>query len=247
MIDNYLPRIHVHFAALVIIVGGVSLPPDVVAAYVIFTNEAEFRLASGPVGLETFNSQINDTPFHTTPLDVGDFVVSMTGFPETNNNRNLVDAPPLYLSDFDIDGSTLLNVLTFSTDSLFLTFKTPITSFGVYLGNFNDSRIRTSIVVAGSTTEPAPGGDAVDVRFFGIVSNNLFDTVEFRGIDNDGYGLDNVLYGSDATFVPLPPSSLFMISALAGMFRRQLSGLHDDITNRLTAPKRLRASVTHRI
>ena len=66
MIDNYLPRIHVHFAALVIIVGGVSLPPDVVAAYVIFTNEAEFRLASGPVGLETFNSQINDTPFHTT-------------------------------------------------------------------------------------------------------------------------------------------------------------------------------------
>lgn len=232
MISKHLLSTYGHIIALSIIVGGVFISSDVMAAYATYTDETQFRFAAGPVELETFNSQIDDTPFHTTPLDVGDFTVSMTGFPTTGNNRNLVDAPPLYLPDFDIDGSTLLNVLTFSTDSLYLTFKTPITSFGVYLGNFNDSRVRTSIVVAGSTTEPAPGGSAVDVRFFGFVSSSLFDTVEFRGLDNDGYGLDNVLYGNEATFVPLPPSALFLITALVGLFRHRDRSRRRDITNR---------------
>lgn len=232
MINKYLPSIYSHFVALSVIVGGAFITNDVMAAYAIYTDETQFRLASGPLELETFNSQIDDTPFHTTPLNVGDFTVSMTGFPTTGNNRNLVDAPPLYLPDFDIDGSTLLNVLTFSTDSLYLTFDAPISSFGVYLGNFNDSRVRTSIIVAGSTTEPAPGGATVDVRFFGIVSSSLFDTVEFRGIDNDGYGIDNVLYGNEATLVPLPPSLLFLVTALAGLYRHRGPSLRRDNTNK---------------
>jgi len=178
--------------ALVFIVGMSSLAQ---AAPIFYDNEANWLAAMQSVTLEDFNSQTNGTPFHTTPLDVGPFTLSMTGTPSTSFGRNQIDTPPPQFSQFDVDGTTIANVLTRSGDSLFLTFDAAISGFGVNLASFNDDQLRTSILVAGGSTSPVIGPDGF-VRFFGVTSDTPFTTVEFRGIDNDGYGMDNVQFGN---------------------------------------------------
>ncbi|MGI9309299.1 MAG: VPLPA-CTERM sorting domain-containing protein, partial [Gammaproteobacteria bacterium] len=129
--------------------------------------------------------------------------------------RNQIDAPPPQYSEFNVDGTTIANVLTSYGSSLFVTFDSSITAFGVDLASFNDGLIRTEIVINGVVTTPVVQG-AFDVRFFGFISSDGFTTVEFRGIENDGFGMDNVLYGS-GTAVPIPAAVWLFGSALAGL------------------------------
>jgi hypothetical protein len=183
------------------------------ATIVIYSDQSDFLSYTTSLALEDFNSQTNGATFHTTPLDVGSFTLSMTGTPEMN--RNYIDFPPVEFSTFDIDGTTVVNAYTSGDDSLFLTFDSAINAFGVDLAAFNDGVHRTSIFVNGTELIPsATSGD--QVRFFGLISETIFTTIEFRGLRNDGYALDNVLYGTGIA-VPVPAAAWLFGSALAGL------------------------------
>ena len=176
------------------------------AALTHYTNRTDFDAAVGATVLENFNSYTTEVPFHTTPLDVGDFTLSMTGNPSTNSIRNIIDLPPLAFADFNVDGTNIVNVLTRNGDSLFITFDTPITAFGADFSAMNDQQYRTEFVVAGETFKPSIFGDAA--RFVGFTSDIPFTVLEARGIDNDGYGIDNVSY----QFIP-EPATLVLLAA----------------------------------
>lgn len=180
-----------------------------------FTDRTAFDAVT-TTSLETFNSIVSEVPFHTTPLDVGPFTLSMTGSPNTNPARNKIDIPPAEFGVFDVDGTNIANVLTFNGDSLFLTFDTAITAFGLDLADFNDGGLRTQIVVGLDTLTPAvTGGSAV--RFFGFTSDTAFTSVEFRSVINDGYGFDNVAFGGGSVAVPEPGVLAMLGIGLVGL------------------------------
>lgn len=201
-------------AAAIVVSAQLALCTGASAALISYTSQSAFLAAAGSVSTEDFNSQTDGATFHTTPLDVGPFTLSMTGSPSTSSGRNQIDAPPPQFAAFDVDGTTVANVLTTRGDSLLLTFDSAITSFGVSLAAFNDDRIRTEIVLGGSVFQPAASAGSV-VRFFGVTSDTAFTTVRFRGLDNDGFGMDNVLYGARAT-VPEPGSLALLGAGLLG-------------------------------
>jgi hypothetical protein len=169
-----------------------AVPASHAAVINTFTNRATFNGAVGPTTVEDFNSFGSEVPFHTTPLDVGPFTFFMTGSPVTTPPRNSIELPPLVFPEFNVDGTTIANVRTIGGDSLFLSFDKPTLAFGADFASFNDSSLRTQIVVDGElVTPPVTAGE--QVRFFGFETDRFFSTVEFRGISADGYAMDNVV------------------------------------------------------
>lgn len=182
-----------------------------------YTDRSSFEAALLSPSTETFNSFLSEAPFHTTRLDVGPFTLSMTGSPSTSSPRNSIDLPPAQFTVFDIDGTNIANVLTALGDSLFFDFDSPTTAFGADFGNFNDGFLRTQIVVDGETLSP---GGASGASFYGFLTDTPFSTVEFRAVDNDGFGIDNVTVESSA--IPEPTSSLGLCLLLsASLFSRK--------------------------
>lgn len=59
----------------------------------IYTDRTAFQAALSAFATEDFESFPADTPFHTVPVDVGAFTISMTGSPSTA--YNFIDFAPL--------------------------------------------------------------------------------------------------------------------------------------------------------
>lgn len=183
-----------------------------------FDDRAAFDAATGGgLLLETFNSFTTDRTFHNTPVDVGDFTISMNnGVARQDVNR--IDTPP-FNSSINFDGTPYAGVGG-SNYSLFLTFDAPITAFGAdlgFLGVGENSAPRTTLNVLGDSFLPPQIG--VGFRFFGLVSDTAFNVVEFRTSANDGWSFDNVAYGTgeQSTPVPTPSSIAVFIIALLGL------------------------------
>ena len=183
-----------------------------------FTDRATFNTAVGiPLTLETFNSFGVETSFNITPLDVGDFTLSILGTTPFNN-KNFIDIPPPQISQFDVDGSTIANVTTTDTNSFEISFDSAITAFGADFASFNDGSVRSEIILAGETISPSVVGN-LDVRFIGFISDTPFLTVRFDSVGGvrDGYGLDNVSFGSSVSPVPLAAALPLFGAGLAVM------------------------------
>jgi hypothetical protein len=164
-----------------------------------FTSRALWQAATGATSLETFNSFAVDTPFHTVPVDVGPFTISMSPG-AISSSWNFIDVPPPAFSDFNVDGSNVANIGLEDLDSAYLTFDTPITAFGADFAAWNDNVLRSNMIVGADVIAP-PTTIGNQVRFFGITSTTPFTTVEFRGtIESDGFSIDNVEF----TAVPEP-------------------------------------------
>ena len=118
----------------------------------VHTSRADFNAVAGATTLEDFNSFTSEVDFLTAPLDVGDFTISTTN---TFAARNFIDLPPVQFTDFDIDGTNVVNAFLENGDTLFLTFDVPITAFGADFGNLNDFGFEgAEIFVAGETFIP---------------------------------------------------------------------------------------------
>jgi hypothetical protein len=191
------------------------LPATYANATVIgtFTDKASFSATVGTTSTETFNSFTSDTPFHTVPLDIGDFTLSMIGMPATHANQ--IDSPPQRWSGTDIDGTARLDVYTQGGSSLIFTFDEGITAFGADFKSFNDTYLRTQIFVDGTLLNPPVSPNNYRLTFFGFETDTLFSTVEFRGNISDGYGIDNVQYASAA--VPEPSTFFLFGTGLLGL------------------------------
>ena len=124
-----------------------------------------------------------------------------------------MDIPPYEFGSFNIDGTALLNILTTSDSSFLISFNAPIQSFAIDLAEFQDEVIRTQLVIDGQVSTPSIG-----TNFIGFTSDTGVSVVEFRGVANDGFSLDNLTYGLATTTVPEPMSVLLI--ALAGLMMR---------------------------
>lgn len=199
-------------AACVGLIATCGLVSAAQAATVSYSDKASFLAAAGNVTVEDFNSQTDGAQFGSAALDVGPFSLEITGTPF--RGRNYMDAPPAQFSVFDVDGTTVANVLTTSDDSLVFTFDQAITSFGADFASLNDGVMRTNILAAGSTFAPEVTRSS-EVRFFGFTSDTAFTTVEIKGVINDGYGIDNVHF----SVVPVPAAVWLFASGLLMLLR----------------------------
>ena len=162
-----------------------------------FDDRTTFEAGLGMLNVENFNAYAVDTPFHTVAVDVGAFTLSMTG--PANIARNIIDVAPQNFPS--PNGSPALDIQTNIGVSLFLTFDSPIFAFGADFDGFNDGLLRTQIFAAGELLSPSVTTSGS--RFWGFISDTAFTTVEFRGVNGDGFRMDDVTFG-DASSVPTP-------------------------------------------
>ena len=181
------------------------------AGVITHTSRADFDAATGATIVEDFNSFTTEVDFRTDPLDVGDFTISTTS---PSLVRNFIEIPPFQFTQLGVDGTNIINALVSSGVSLSLTFDAPITAFGADFGQINDGFIRTEILAGGETFVPPVGGSN-EARFFGFTSDTAFTTVEFVGLENDGFGIDNVTFAPAVSGVVPEPTSIAIFGALA--------------------------------
>ena len=182
----------------------------------VFTDRASFDAAVGPTHAEDFNAFTEDLAFHTTPVDVGPFTLSMTGSPLTDGTRNKIDALPLEESIFNVDNSAVAQALTTDGTTFVIKFDVPITAFGADFAALNEDIDRTRIIVGADTlAPPVTGGNTVG--FFGFRADSPFTTLEFVTSSlvrpGDGYSLDNVAFSP----IPVPGALWLFGSGLLGL------------------------------
>ena len=189
----------------------------------VFTERAVFDAAVGPTRAEDFNAFDSDTPFYTSPLDVGPFTLSMTGNPLTDGTRNKIDAVPLEDPVINVDNSTVALALTTDGTTFLITFKDPITAFGADFAALNEDVDRTVIKVGADTLEPPVTAGNI-VRFFGFRTDSPVTTLEFVtfSLDRplDGYSLDNVAFSP----IPIPGALWLFGSGLLGLIALSRGG-----------------------
>ncbi|GGE21880.1 hypothetical protein GCM10011360_07990 [Primorskyibacter flagellatus] len=187
------------------------------SAVFTYDTAAAFATATAGMTLSTEDFE-DDTPGSYygdgNSVDVGGF--SLSSDHPNDAPRNTIDAQPLQFPEFNVNGSTVANILYGLGTSLTLTFDSPIFAFGAMFADLNNGVVRTEIDVAGATLTPAVAGIG-EVRFFGFVSDAAFSTITFRGVENDGYGMDDVVYGGSAPAIPLPAGLPLLLTGLFGL------------------------------
>lgn len=204
-------------------VGGavaLAIAGSASAATTTYTDRTTFNAAASPSLFEDFNGFASDAYFTSSAVVAGFMTLSTSPGINTSFGNNRIDVPPYGTILADVDGSAALNVFTHDGASVFLTFSQALRGWGADFRGFNDSEIRTQVFLDGLEVSTAMTvGDTT--RFIGFVSDTAFTTLEFRGIVNDVFGVDNVA-GAVAA-VPEPATWALMIGGfgLAGASLRR--------------------------
>jgi hypothetical protein len=160
---------------------------------------------------EDFNSFTTGVSYEFSPVDVGDFNVSVNG--QTFDNIHNVGQPT---TSNDVNGTPQINAATGYTGGTTLAFDFPILAFGADWDGVSDNRT-TSIQVAGvglSIPNLEPG-------FFGFVADEMFSSAQLilTSGGSDGFAIDNAVYSP----IPIPGTILLLGSGLvflAGLRRK---------------------------
>lgn len=112
-----------------------------------------------------------------------------------------------------------------------VSFDTPISAFGFYatdIGDFggqiiltlNDSVVSEIIV---PNTIGSNGDTDPSVLFFGFITDEEFDMISFSSTaeNADGFGFDDMLFGTRGQIIPLPSASGMAFLGLAGLAARR--------------------------
>ena len=188
------------------------------SAVVTYSDRGTWESAAGSVTTEDLNTATVGTSFISTTLDLGDFTVLRTG---TGFSGQIASGG----AGFNIDGTTFGRVDTGSfIGDLVITFDSAISAFGLDVDAWNDSTLRTTVLLDGVTDVPVTTQSGQGSRFFGFTSDSAFNEVRFVGDVGDSWGFDNIAYSSDSGSVPVPATLALFGIGLAGLgYRRRKS------------------------
>ncbi len=178
----------------------------------VYTDRASWEAAvGGTFSEENFDEYARNVSYEFSPIDVGDFTVSVEG--ETFGGFWHSVGPAINAND--VNGTGQLNIATGDTGGTTLAFDFDIMAFGADWSGVSDSRI-TSLQI----------GDAVvnlpnlNSEFFGIVADESFSSellFLFQG-PADGFAIDNVVYATGGgQAVPEPATMLLFGLGLIGL------------------------------
>lgn len=203
--------------ASLLVSSAVAVAAPAAAQITTFTNRGAFAGAAAPLSTVDFESFATDTSFRTSPVDAGPFSVRVVGTTASNTSYNFVDVAPAASSESDVNGTNNLRVFTDATSSFFFQFDNPTTAFGADFRSFNDSSLRTLIFVDGMQITPPVSPMSGALTFFGFTSTSAFSTVEFRGVQNDVFGIDDVSFSRATAAVPEPATWAMMLFGFGGL------------------------------
>ena len=184
------------------------------AAVTVFGDRTTFAASAGSTTTTTFASFGSDTSFGGVPLDVGPFSVQTTGPTASFSGDNIVDVVPLSSFETDVNGTAHLRVFQALGSSFFITLDAPSTAFGADFQSLNDNAYRTALFLDGAQVAgPIVNGSG----FFGLTSTTAFSSIEFRGILNDRFGVDNVTVSAPVGAVPEPGTWAMMLFGFGGI------------------------------
>ncbi len=185
------------------------------AALVGFTDRAAWEVAvAGTFSSEDFSS-VPDGVYESSPIDVGDFTVSVTGDKFDSIWQNISSTGSGGASINSVNGTQQLNVATGGMGGTTLDFDFEIYAFGADWAHVSDSRT-TSFVVGGEQLYISfltSGG------FFGFVSDAALTAIFLSLAEGgaDGFGMDNLVYAAATQSVPEPSTIVLLGLGVLGV------------------------------
>jgi hypothetical protein len=211
-----------HSSVVAAAIGLLALPAS--ASFSIYTDQASFLAATGPVQTTTFNTYTADLSAHN--LNFGAF---------TSHGNISLDAPS---QSYTFDGSTNLFVDTTYGGWSDLRFDQPIVAFGAWFTGINPinrpySKINVdadslsgygSYSQIGSYLPPTTSGGVA--QFIGFTSSQAFNRIIFSGAGccYSSFAVDNVVHAAALAPVPEPETYAMLLAGvglLAGLTRRR--------------------------
>ena len=203
---------------LFLVAVGVASEAAASPVLTIYTNRAAWEAAVGGLFAEQdFDSYTSPVSYEFSPIDVGDFTVSVSGSTFGTGWHQI--GPPTFN---DVNGTPDINAATGATGGTSFTFDFNINAFGANWGGISDSRV-TSINVGG-TIVAIPN---LDGGFWGLTSDTPFSTslLFLSSGAADGFAMDNVVYSAAGATVPEPATlGLLSVGLLALRARRRKAG-----------------------
>lgn len=196
------------FLAATVLAGNAS------AGVIAYTDRNAWEAAVGGV---FYTEDFSSTPsgvYEFTPIDVGDFTVSVNGSTFGSSWHNISATGAGGASANSVNGTQQLNVATGSVGGTVLDFDFDIYAFGANFASVSDSRT-TSFMIDGFQLDiPYLTGG-----FFGFVSDSAFSSnvLALTAGGADGFGMDNLVYAAASTSVPVPASFALLGLGLAGL------------------------------
>ncbi len=203
---------------MILVAAAIVTASAAQAAPTLYFTSASFTAAVGATTLTDFNGFGSDTSFQSVSVDAGAFSLLGFGF---QYDRNFIDAAPVQFSDFNVDGTTVVNAVSDQAAGLTITFDAPVIAFGADFRAINTTGAEVNFVFNGITVNI--GQNNTYNGFFGFVSDTPFTSLTLTGGFGDGYSFDNVLTANAGPAVPEPATWAMMIGgfALAGATMRR--------------------------
>lgn len=214
-----------HSSVVAAAIAFMALPAS--ASFSVYTDQASFLAATGPVQTTTFNTYTVDLSANN--FDFGAF---------TSQGNISVDAPS---QNYTIDGSTNLFVDTAYGGWSDLRFDQPIVAFGAWFNGINPTNRPYNSIIAdadslagygsysrvGNYLPPTTPGGAL--QFIGFTSTQAFNRIIFTGVGccHSSYAIDNIVHATALAPVPEPESYAMLLAGLgliAALARKKKRG-----------------------